>query len=163
MHTPVNATINHKPSKQVNKRGFCDCLWQHCASTSPYPKRKQICELLLRKGANVNEKNKEWVSHVVCICKGCLNDCVSYPVMASGSLCFTQLSHTSASCCWEVPQWHHWGVGETWGESKWDLTAAVKHTQLYMSTTDVFSITVILSTFSYAIRNNKYINMWFNT
>ncbi|KAM4624549.1 poly [ADP-ribose] polymerase tankyrase-2 [Polymixia lowei] len=31
----------------------------HCASTSPYPKRKQVCELLLRKGANVNEKTKD--------------------------------------------------------------------------------------------------------
>ncbi|KAG1954633.1 poly [ADP-ribose] polymerase tankyrase-2-like isoform X1 [Pimephales promelas] len=34
----------------------------HCASTSPYPKRKQICELLLRKGANVNEKNKDFLT-----------------------------------------------------------------------------------------------------
>ncbi|XP_076856793.1 poly [ADP-ribose] polymerase tankyrase-2-like isoform X2 [Brachyhypopomus gauderio] len=31
----------------------------HCASTSPYPKRKQVCEILLRKGANVNEKTKD--------------------------------------------------------------------------------------------------------
>ncbi|XP_030610864.1 poly [ADP-ribose] polymerase tankyrase-2-like [Archocentrus centrarchus] len=31
----------------------------HCASASPYPKRKQVCELLLRKGANVNEKTKD--------------------------------------------------------------------------------------------------------
>ncbi|XP_029384201.1 poly [ADP-ribose] polymerase tankyrase-2-like [Echeneis naucrates] len=31
----------------------------HCASTSPYTKRKQVCELLLRKGANVNDKTKE--------------------------------------------------------------------------------------------------------
>ncbi|KAK7123067.1 hypothetical protein R3I94_019998 [Phoxinus phoxinus] len=36
----------------------------HCASTSPYPKRKQICELLLRKGANVNEKNKDFLTHL---------------------------------------------------------------------------------------------------
>ncbi|KAK2876855.1 hypothetical protein Q8A67_020951 [Cirrhinus molitorella] len=34
----------------------------HCVSTSPYPKRKQICELLLRKGANVNEKNKNFLT-----------------------------------------------------------------------------------------------------
>uniref|UniRef100_A0A671RGS2 Poly [ADP-ribose] polymerase n=1 Tax=Sinocyclocheilus anshuiensis TaxID=1608454 RepID=A0A671RGS2_9TELE len=34
----------------------------HCVSTSPYPKRKQICELLLRKGANVNEKNKDFLT-----------------------------------------------------------------------------------------------------
>uniref|UniRef100_A0A7N8XED9 Poly [ADP-ribose] polymerase n=1 Tax=Mastacembelus armatus TaxID=205130 RepID=A0A7N8XED9_9TELE len=31
----------------------------HCASASPYPKRKQVCELLLRKGANVNAKTKD--------------------------------------------------------------------------------------------------------
>ncbi|XDV45025.1 hypothetical protein PO909_013203 [Leuciscus waleckii] len=34
----------------------------HCASTSPNPKRKQICDLLLRKGANVNEKNKDFLT-----------------------------------------------------------------------------------------------------
>ncbi|XP_077062293.1 poly [ADP-ribose] polymerase tankyrase-2-like isoform X3 [Siphateles boraxobius] len=34
----------------------------HCVSTSPYPKRKEICELLLRKGANVNEKNKDFLT-----------------------------------------------------------------------------------------------------
>uniref|UniRef100_A0A8C1GGF7 Poly [ADP-ribose] polymerase n=1 Tax=Cyprinus carpio TaxID=7962 RepID=A0A8C1GGF7_CYPCA len=34
----------------------------HCVSTSPYPKRKQICELLLRKGASVNEKNKDFLT-----------------------------------------------------------------------------------------------------
>ena len=32
---------------------------QHCAVASPHPKRKQVTELLLRKGANINEKNKE--------------------------------------------------------------------------------------------------------
>ncbi|KAG2465807.1 TNKS1 protein, partial [Polypterus senegalus] len=31
----------------------------HCAVASPHPKRKQVAELLLRKGANVNEKNKD--------------------------------------------------------------------------------------------------------
>uniref|UniRef100_A0A6Q2YPA2 Poly [ADP-ribose] polymerase n=1 Tax=Esox lucius TaxID=8010 RepID=A0A6Q2YPA2_ESOLU len=31
----------------------------HCAATSPYPKRKQVCELLLRKGASVNETSKD--------------------------------------------------------------------------------------------------------
>ncbi|XP_061782623.1 poly [ADP-ribose] polymerase tankyrase-1-like [Nerophis lumbriciformis] len=31
----------------------------HCAVASPHPKRKQVTELLLRKGANVNEKNKD--------------------------------------------------------------------------------------------------------
>ncbi|XP_075412852.1 poly [ADP-ribose] polymerase tankyrase-1 isoform X1 [Tenrec ecaudatus] len=31
----------------------------HCAVASLHPKRKQVTELLLRKGANVNEKNKD--------------------------------------------------------------------------------------------------------
>ncbi|XP_050676368.1 poly [ADP-ribose] polymerase tankyrase [Leptidea sinapis] len=31
----------------------------HCAAASLYPKRKQVMEMLLRKGARVNEKNKE--------------------------------------------------------------------------------------------------------
>ncbi|XP_017339679.1 poly [ADP-ribose] polymerase tankyrase-2 isoform X3 [Ictalurus punctatus] len=31
----------------------------HCASVSPYPKRKQVCEILLRKGANINDKTKD--------------------------------------------------------------------------------------------------------
>ncbi|XP_028651298.1 poly [ADP-ribose] polymerase tankyrase-2 isoform X1 [Erpetoichthys calabaricus] len=34
----------------------------HCAAVSPYPKRKQVCELLIRKGANVNEKTKDFLT-----------------------------------------------------------------------------------------------------
>ncbi|XP_056587104.1 poly [ADP-ribose] polymerase tankyrase-1 isoform X3 [Triplophysa dalaica] len=34
----------------------------HCAVASPHPKRKQVAELLLRKGANVNEKNKDFMA-----------------------------------------------------------------------------------------------------
>ncbi|MBN3304408.1 TNKS2 protein, partial [Amia calva] len=34
----------------------------HCAATSPYPKRRQVCELLLRKGADVNEKTKDFLT-----------------------------------------------------------------------------------------------------
>ncbi|XP_076814893.1 poly [ADP-ribose] polymerase tankyrase-2-like [Clavelina lepadiformis] len=33
----------------------------HCAVASPYPKRRQVTELLIRKGANINEKNKEFL------------------------------------------------------------------------------------------------------
>lgn len=33
--------------------------FQHCAVMSPYPKRKQVVETLVRKGAHLNEKNKE--------------------------------------------------------------------------------------------------------
>ncbi|TSX03303.1 Tankyrase-1 [Bagarius yarrelli] len=38
----------------------------HCAVASPHPKRKQVTELLLRKGANVNEKNKE-LTEMFCV------------------------------------------------------------------------------------------------
>ncbi|XP_022819057.1 tankyrase isoform X1 [Spodoptera litura] len=31
----------------------------HCAASSVYPKRKQVMEMLIRKGARVNEKNKD--------------------------------------------------------------------------------------------------------
>ncbi|KAK1793872.1 hypothetical protein P4O66_010697 [Electrophorus voltai] len=31
----------------------------HCVSACPYPKRKQVCEILLKKGANVNKKTKD--------------------------------------------------------------------------------------------------------
>ncbi|XP_056152735.1 poly [ADP-ribose] polymerase tankyrase-2 [Lampris incognitus] len=48
-------TINFK-HPQTNETAL------HCASTSPYPKRKQVCELLLRKGANVNEKTKDMLT-----------------------------------------------------------------------------------------------------
>ncbi|TKS84300.1 Tankyrase-1 [Collichthys lucidus] len=34
----------------------------HCAVASPHPKRKQVTELLLRKGASVNEKNKDFMT-----------------------------------------------------------------------------------------------------
>ncbi|XP_056124271.1 poly [ADP-ribose] polymerase tankyrase-1 isoform X1 [Rhinichthys klamathensis goyatoka] len=34
----------------------------HCTVASPHPKRKQVTELLLRKGANVNEKNKDFMT-----------------------------------------------------------------------------------------------------
>ncbi|KAG8552330.1 hypothetical protein GDO81_004477 [Engystomops pustulosus] len=34
----------------------------HFAASSPYPKRKQVCELLLRKGGNVNEKTKDFLT-----------------------------------------------------------------------------------------------------
>uniref|UniRef100_A0A6I8SXU9 Poly [ADP-ribose] polymerase n=1 Tax=Xenopus tropicalis TaxID=8364 RepID=A0A6I8SXU9_XENTR len=34
----------------------------HCAASSPYPKRKQVCELLFRKGANVSEKTKDFLT-----------------------------------------------------------------------------------------------------
>ncbi|KAJ7407457.1 hypothetical protein WISP_126086 [Willisornis vidua] len=34
----------------------------HCAVASAHPKRKQVTELLLRKGANVNEKNKDFMT-----------------------------------------------------------------------------------------------------
>lgn len=38
--------------------------FQHCAVTSPYPKRKAIVESLIRKGAHLNEKNKELLAPI---------------------------------------------------------------------------------------------------
>ena len=37
-----------------------NCL--HCAVSSPFPKRKSIVETLCRKGCNLNEKNKEFLT-----------------------------------------------------------------------------------------------------
>jgi len=34
----------------------------HCAAASPYPKRKQVVEILIRKGSNLNDKNKEYLA-----------------------------------------------------------------------------------------------------
>ena len=34
----------------------------HCAVTSPFPKRKAVVEILYRKGANLNEKNKDFLT-----------------------------------------------------------------------------------------------------
>ncbi|XP_013391608.1 tankyrase-1 isoform X2 [Lingula anatina] len=34
----------------------------HCSSSSPFPKRKQVTEALIRKGANLNDKNKEFLT-----------------------------------------------------------------------------------------------------
>lgn len=40
----------------------------HCVASSPFPKRKQVLETLIRKGANLNEKNKNMLTplHVGC-------------------------------------------------------------------------------------------------
>lgn len=34
----------------------------HCAVASPYPKRKQVIETLIRKNAAMNEKNKDFLT-----------------------------------------------------------------------------------------------------
>lgn len=41
---------------------------QHVVAASPYPKRKQVLELLIRKGAQLNEQNKEFLTalHISC-------------------------------------------------------------------------------------------------
>lgn len=71
LQTPSLARLcsgKHITWSPLNPEGFNDVfitmsLWclQHCAVASPHPKRKQVTELLLRKGANIHEKNKEWV------------------------------------------------------------------------------------------------------
>ncbi|XP_012515117.1 PREDICTED: tankyrase-2 [Propithecus coquereli] len=52
----------------------------HCAAASPYPKRKQICELLLRKGANINEKTKEFLTPLHVASEKAHNDVVEVVV-----------------------------------------------------------------------------------
>ncbi|XP_078252093.1 poly [ADP-ribose] polymerase tankyrase-1 [Rhinoraja longicauda] len=48
----------------------------HCAVTSQHPKRKQVTELLLRKGANVNEKNKDFLTPLHVAAERAHNDVV---------------------------------------------------------------------------------------
>ncbi|KAM9820432.1 LOW QUALITY PROTEIN: poly [ADP-ribose] polymerase tankyrase-1-like [Neosynchiropus ocellatus] len=48
----------------------------HCAVASPHPKRKQLTELLLRKGANVNEKNKDFMTPLHVAAERAHNDIV---------------------------------------------------------------------------------------
>lgn len=45
--------------QHCNLSSVCVYLLQHCTVMSPYPKRKQVVETLVRKGAHLNEKNKE--------------------------------------------------------------------------------------------------------
>lgn len=40
----------------------------HCAVVSVYPKRKQVVEILVRKGASLNEKNKEFLTPLALAC-----------------------------------------------------------------------------------------------
>uniref|UniRef100_A0A674CFS1 Poly [ADP-ribose] polymerase n=1 Tax=Salmo trutta TaxID=8032 RepID=A0A674CFS1_SALTR len=46
----------------------------HCSVASPHPKRKQVTELLLRKGANVNEKNKDFMTPLHVAAERAYND-----------------------------------------------------------------------------------------
>ncbi|XP_014351008.1 poly [ADP-ribose] polymerase tankyrase-1 isoform X3 [Latimeria chalumnae] len=48
----------------------------HCAVASPHPKRKQVTELLLRKGASVNEKNKDFMTPLHVAAERAHNDVV---------------------------------------------------------------------------------------
>lgn len=52
----------------------------HCAAASPYPKRKQVCELLLRKGANINEKTKDFLTPLHVASEKAHNDVVEVVV-----------------------------------------------------------------------------------
>lgn len=44
--------------------------FQHCSVAAPYPKRRQVVDLLVRKGAQLNEKNKDLLAplHVAADC-----------------------------------------------------------------------------------------------
>ncbi|KAM6441697.1 poly [ADP-ribose] polymerase tankyrase-2 isoform 2-T2 [Liasis olivaceus] len=52
----------------------------HCAAASHYPKRKQVCELLLRKGANINEKTKDFLTPLHVASEKAHNDVVEVVV-----------------------------------------------------------------------------------
>ncbi|XP_043406653.1 poly [ADP-ribose] polymerase tankyrase-2 isoform X6 [Chelonia mydas] len=52
----------------------------HCAAASLYPKRKQVCELLLRKGANINEKTKDFLTPLHVASEKAHNDVVEVVV-----------------------------------------------------------------------------------
>ncbi|XP_034631682.1 poly [ADP-ribose] polymerase tankyrase-2 isoform X3 [Trachemys scripta elegans] len=75
----------------------------HCAAASPYPKRKQVCELLLRKGANINEKTKDFLTPLHVASEKAHNDVVEVVVKheakvnALDSLGQTSL-HRAAHC-----------------------------------------------------------------
>lgn len=108
---------------------------QHYAAASPYPKRKQVCELLLRKGGNVNEKCREYVTRVCRLTsrgrrrfiplvwlfdlldRTCIT-CVCVCVFVSTRVFVSQLSDSAASGFRKVPQRHHRGACETRGESE---------------------------------------------
>ncbi|XP_031410443.1 poly [ADP-ribose] polymerase tankyrase-2 [Meleagris gallopavo] len=57
-----------------------ELLVKHCAAASPYPKRKQVCELLLRKGANINEKTKDFLTPLHVASEKAHNDVVEVVV-----------------------------------------------------------------------------------
>ncbi|XP_053084895.1 tankyrase, TRF1-interacting ankyrin-related ADP-ribose polymerase b isoform X1 [Pangasianodon hypophthalmus] len=57
------AKVKKVPSDIINfKHPHSQDSALHCAVASPHPKRKQVTELLLRKGANIHEKNKDFMT-----------------------------------------------------------------------------------------------------
>uniref|UniRef100_A0A6G5ZUJ2 Poly [ADP-ribose] polymerase n=1 Tax=Vipera anatolica senliki TaxID=2604287 RepID=A0A6G5ZUJ2_VIPAN len=58
----------------------------HCAAASPYAKRKQVCELLLRKGANINEKTKDFLTPLHVASEKAHNDVVEVVVKHEGKV-----------------------------------------------------------------------------
>ncbi|XP_067908702.1 poly [ADP-ribose] polymerase tankyrase-2 isoform X4 [Heterodontus francisci] len=75
----------------------------HCAAVSSYPKRKQVAELLLRKGANVDEKTKDLLTPLHMASEKAHNDIIEVlikndtKVNALDSLGQTPL-HRAAQC-----------------------------------------------------------------
>uniref|UniRef100_A0A673NBU5 Poly [ADP-ribose] polymerase n=1 Tax=Sinocyclocheilus rhinocerous TaxID=307959 RepID=A0A673NBU5_9TELE len=76
----------------------------HCVSTSPYPKRKQICELLLRKGANVNEKNKDFLTPLHLAAEKSHNDIIEVLVKHEAKV--SEIFH-SCSKTYSITHRHH--------------------------------------------------------
>nr|XP_020658845.1 tankyrase-2 [Pogona vitticeps] len=68
----------------------------HCAAASPYPKRKQVCELLLRKGANINEKTKDFLTPLHVASEKAHNDVIEIVVKHEAKVsALDNLSQTS--------------------------------------------------------------------
>ncbi|XP_061491462.1 poly [ADP-ribose] polymerase tankyrase-2 isoform X2 [Rhineura floridana] len=58
----VMKTLRGLCTESSGLRNNCLTVREHCAAASSYSKRKQVCELLLRKGANINEKTKDFLT-----------------------------------------------------------------------------------------------------
>uniref|UniRef100_A0A8C5BYZ4 Poly [ADP-ribose] polymerase n=1 Tax=Gadus morhua TaxID=8049 RepID=A0A8C5BYZ4_GADMO len=75
----------------------------HCASVAPYPKRRQVCELLLRKGADVNEKTKDMLTPLHLASEKSHNDVIELLVKHEAKVnavdCLGQTAlHRAAQC-----------------------------------------------------------------
>ncbi|KAA0719985.1 Tankyrase-1 [Triplophysa tibetana] len=75
----------------------------HCAVASPHPKRKQVAELLLRKGANVNEKNKDFMTPLHVAAERAHNDIIEV-LQKHGAKNPNSIILSSASICFDTAE-----------------------------------------------------------